>query len=198
MRKFAPMAVVAALIACAGCLTVSPRAGDCANLSDTPVKKRVEEVLTKAADKAVTSDAGQPSVQGLSRGGRMSGSPGSWHSEQNFRYNFRLVKGPPDWHQDRDKSWALPAAEYPRAIRSVYTDVCAAVAEAGVKPTESRCDGSTFLVRYRVTAPGGQVVNGTLRGWIGPEDTHSHLPPLEEPYYTQIAVDVREEAARAD
>lgn len=196
MGKLTPIAVAAVVAACAGCLTLGPRAGDCGDLGDSPVKRRVEAVLPQAAEKAVASGGGVPSRQALDQSGGSAGHPGHWYSKQRFRYVFRLVRDPADSHQSREKSWALPATDYPRAIRAVYTDVCAAVEAAGVKPTEAQCDGSTFLIRYQTTSPRGHVINGTLRGRIGPEDPHTHDPPLQEPYYTQIAVDVREEAER--
>jgi hypothetical protein len=189
------LVAAAVLSACAGCLTVPTRDGY-ASLSDSPVKRRVEEVLPKAAGKAVTSAAGVPSVQGDGGGGRSGGNPEGWSSEWRYHYTFRMVKGPPDWHQDRDKSWSLPVTEYPRVIRSVYDDVSDVVADAGGTVVTSECDGSTFLIRYQVVAPSGQVITGTLRGWVGPEDTHTHDPPLTEPYYTDITIDVREEAGR--
>ena len=97
-----------------------------------------------------------------------------------------LVKDADDTHQSPEKSWALPAEEYPRVIRSVHTDVRAAVEAGGGRVVDSRCDGSTFMIRYEA-AVRGRPANGTIRGWVGPEDVNSHQPPLTGPYYSVIA-----------
>src|SRR4051812_31217027 len=113
MGKLFPAVVVAGIAACAGCLTFGPHANDCGDLSDSPVKQGVEAILPRAAEKALTFGAYTPSRQGLDQSGSSAGQPERWYSEQRFRYTFRLVKDPADGHQSREKSWALPAAEYP-------------------------------------------------------------------------------------
>jgi hypothetical protein len=70
-----------------------------------------------------------------------------------------------------------------------------AAVEAGGRVLGSKCDGSTFLIRYE-SAVRGRHATGSISGWIGLEDPNSHKPPLTEPYYCVISVDVREETAR--
>jgi hypothetical protein len=41
-----------------------------------------------------------------------------------------------------------------------------------------------------------EIVTGTVRGCVGPEDVNSHQPALKEPCMSVIAVDVREETER--
>jgi hypothetical protein len=65
----------------------------------------------------------------------------------------------------------------------------------GGRVAETRCDGSTFLIRYEA-AVWGKPVTGTIRGCVGPEDVNSHQPALKEPYMSVISVDAREETGR--
>ncbi|HEV3385785.1 MAG TPA: hypothetical protein VG097_13295, partial [Gemmata sp.] len=109
-------------------------------------------------------------------------SVGTWgmgeFTEQNFLYVFRL---------DKDgNSWLLPAEEYPRVIRSVYSDTLNAVGKGGGKVMECKCEGSTFLIRYKA-AIGGRPTTGTIHGWVGPENAKSA--------HSVISVGVREETA---
>lgn len=189
VTAFARRGLAALLAATTGCLSVGPRSPAGGSHTDSPAKLRVQAVLPTAAEMSLTTEAAIPSRQCLDQ----SGHANNERSEQRFRYVFRMVKDGTAWHQDRDKSWALPAAEYTRVIRAVYLEAWAAAEAGGGTLTEYRCDGSTFLIRYRATTAAGVPVAGTLRGWIGPEDLHGHQPPLTEPYYTQLAVDVREE-----
>lgn len=188
MNKLALLA-----LACAGCAT----AGNVFQDSDpkSPARQRVEAALPAAAEKALTTPTQVPSRQMLGRSGRTGILEKVAFSEENFRYSFRLVKDADDTHQSPDKSWALPAGEYPRVIHSVYTDVWAAAEAGGGKVVDSRCDGSTFLIRYESSVR-GRPATGTVRGWVGPEDPNGHKPPPTEPYYSVISVDVREEAER--
>lgn len=187
------LAVAAAVLACAGCATTGTGFED--SFPRSPVKQRVEAALPAAAEKALTTPTQLPSRQGLGQSGRS----GLWEkvefTEQNFRYAFRLVKDADDWYVARERSWALPAEEYPRVIRSICTDTLAAVEGAGGKVIESRCDGSTFLIRYE-SAVRGKPATGTIRGWVGPEDVNGHEPPLTAPYLSVISVDTREETER--
>jgi hypothetical protein len=188
MHKFALLALVFT-----GCVT----AGNVFRHSDpkSPVRERVEAALPAAAEKSLTTPTQVPSRQMVGRSGRTGILEKVAFSEQNFRYSFRLVKDPDDTHQSPEKSWALPAEQYPRVIRAVYSDVWAAVEAGGGKVLDSKCDGSTFLIRYGSSVR-GKSATGTIRGWLGPEDLNGQKPPLKEPYYSVISVDVREETER--
>ena len=185
--------LIVAVLGCSGCATTGSVFQD----SDpkSPARLQVEAALPAATEKALTTPTQVPSRQMLDQSGRSGVLEKVAFSEQNFRYAFRLVKDKDDWYQSREKSWALPAEEYPRVIRSVYTDVCAAAEAGGGKIVDSKCDGSTFLIRYE-SAIRGRPATGTVRGWVGPEDLNSHQPPLTEPYLSVISVDVREETER--
>jgi len=185
--------LIAVALACTGCATAGNVFRD--NDPKSPAKLRVEAALPAAAEKALTTPTQVPSRQGLDQSGCGGTREKFEFTEQNFRYSFRLVKDADDWYQSREKSWALPAEEYPRVIRSVYTDVWAAVEAGGGKVAESKCDGSTFLIRYE-SAIRGRPATGTIRGWVGPEDVSRCEPPLKEPYLSVISIDVREETER--
>lgn len=197
MFALARAAGAAVLLLSAGCVTCGPGRGSCGSLDDTPAKRRIEAALPEACARAVTSPAGQPSVQGLDRSGSAGSTTDARHSEQRFRYTFRMVASADHWHQEPDRSWPLPPGEYPRVARAVYDEVLKAAAGDGAFDVRGECDGSTFVVRYRAVGPQGQPISGTVSGRVGPEDPHRHEPPLKEPYYTQIAVDVCEDAERA-
>jgi hypothetical protein len=139
-------------------------------------RQHVEAVLPLAAEKALTTPGHVPTRLEAYQGG----SVGTWgtgeFTEQNFLYVFRL---------DKDgNSWLLPAEEYPRVIRSVYSDTLNAVGKGGRKVMECKCEGSTFLIRYKA-AIGGRSTTGTIHGWVGPENAKSA--------HSVISVGVREE-----
>lgn len=162
------VAVAAACAACAGCISITvgpPTPGGIA--PPLTVEDRVEAALRPAAEKALTTDARVQSVVGVSRSGSHSSVGRRYRSDRAFRYEFRVVEDVAD-SQSVVKASALPAAEYPRVMAAVYTDVLAAVDAGGGKPIDQRCEDATFVVRYQTTRSLGGKVTGTVRGRIGP------------------------------
>jgi len=164
MKKFALL-----VLACAGCETIQFQE----SYPNSFAKQHVEAVLPLAAEKALT--APEHTLTRLKAD--ESRSVGTWgtgdFTEVNFRYVYCL---------DKDgNSWSLPVEEYPRVIHSVYSDTLAAVGKGGGKVMECKCEGSTFLIRYKA-AIGSRSTIGTIHGWISENSEH-----------TAISVDVREE-----
>jgi hypothetical protein len=164
MKKFALLG-----FAFAGCTTIEFQE----SYPNSFAKQHVEAVLPLAAEKALT--APEHTLTRLEA--NQNRSVGAWgtgdFTEVNFRYVYRV---------DKDgKSLLLPVEEYPRVIRSVYSDTLAAVGKGGGKVMECKCEGSTFLIRYKA-AIGSRPTIGTIHGWINENSEHS-----------VISVDVREE-----
>jgi hypothetical protein len=156
MKKFALL-----VLACAGCTTIEFQE----SYPNSFAKQHVEAVLPIAAEKALTT----PDHILTRLKADESRSVGAWgtgdFTEVNFRYVYRLD--------------GLP--EYPRVIRSVYSDTLDAVGKGGGKVMECKCEGSTFVIRYKA-AIGDRPTTGTIRGWINEKSEHC-----------AISVDVREE-----
>jgi hypothetical protein len=180
-------------LACAGCATTGNEFRE--SYPKSVARQNAEAALPAAAAKALTTPAHVPARFGIDQSGRSGVLEKVSFTEQNFRYTFRLVKDADDTRHYSKDSWPLPAEEYPQVIRSVYTDALDAVGAGGGKVVESKCDGSTFLIRYEATIR-GKPATGTIRGWVGPEDVNAHQPPLTEPHLDVISVDLREETGR--
>lgn len=183
---------VTLLLACAGCATTGVLDE---NYPTSPVRQRIEAALPVAAETALTTPKQVPFRHELSHNGRNGLRERTEYTEQSFRYSFRLVQHKDDWYVSREKSWALPVEEHPRVIRSVCTDLSAAIEAGGGKIIESQCDDSTFLIRYE-SAIRGKPVTGTIHGSVGPEDVNDHEQPLKVPFFSVISVEVREETER--